>query len=625
MSLEDNFRVLSALADSGEPPLDESWFPKAVGLAQEAVDLLEQNSRLVRANYVRNKTQPAHSASSSKTKYSDAARVPIPLVSVANDSEASESRPFVSNVPSYLPLLARLVTMQPDLPKLREAFTRGALLHFFDPVLFPLLVDSFLVEDDTTERNCRVTNHYQVPSWWPQLQEGLSSQPSLVRSPLEFCNNISGNAPYQLQHLVKISVKILNLMNALTSKVSTHTLGALINIAHCLIESDAHRDVSILMLCHSSEAIDAIYSLSILNTSDTLKAQAVRIMEIVATRQSVVAVLCFSFVLPGAHRLVGLYSQKQQSAYELVSTKPFKFVLDLLDHANISNEPKKPILVTCIAVASQSIVGLSIASPTALYDSFNKFSKTRSLYVTLCSFGIETVKFTLSIKKDSESLEVVEMILDELDSPLPPFAKPNYFFVDRRPPNTKGLIKELESIYDIADLGTSLRMILTSINEVVEKEMIQILNLTSDRTLTTLILTNNFKYFLVLSLSTLFSNSNDEDGVNSDVCKGTIASIGRFIFATCKEYVSDLYVTLFNFGNDVSHLHTVAIPIVRELFTILINCSDNKEHQELVSSAIDLFHSTFGDFDNTSFPSEGLLSVSKNDYSFLYEKSKTSK
>lgn len=625
MSLEENYRKLLALVDSKDTTTEEVWISGVIELAQQAVVLLEQNSRIVRVNHASTKTistqESVSSALPSNTRYSDAARVSNSTASQKIYSEKREKRRNVEELPKYLPILAQLVSMRPDQSKLQEAFTTCALLHFFDPILFPLLVESFKANGKVSDQNnYAVECQYQVPSWWPPLQESLSTENTSIHSPLEYCHSLRGNAHYQLKHLVGVTLTIINLLEDVTSKVSSQTLGALLNISHCFVEDESLRDVAILVLCHSKEAIEALYSLSILGISESIKTQASKIMDLMSTRQSLISVLCFLFALPGAHRLMGMYSQKQRSAYELISKRPFEFVLDLLDHSSISTEPRKPILITCIAIASQSIANLSIADTTTLYSNFNKVSKTRSMYVVLCSFGIETVKFALSIKRDIETMDVIKLILDELNSSLPPFSKPNYFFVDRRPPNTNGLMKELESIYDTADLAVSLHLILTTLKVVTENELQQVFKITSIPSLSSRILANNFKYFLILSLSALLSNTKKESVVSRDFCKGAIACIGRIIFDTFNENISDLYVALFNFGNDVCHLHTVAIPSVGELIMILIQCRDISENQELVLSAIELFRSTFGNLDQSMSSTEISVEVQKNDYGFLYDK-----
>lgn len=627
MSLKDKYQQLLALSNVEPEVAGENWLSESKKTLQETLLLLNKNSRLVKAVTSTDKqwqssakaaSRIQHSSSNqpSGARYSDAVRCSIAQISRPKNSDVTDRKPYEDHVPAFLPVVARLVSMRVDLSALRSGFASVALMHFFDPVLFPILVDHFKSRNDEPGPDAEP---YQRPKWWPQLQESLESKKNRILSPLEYSFHLTGDAQYQLKHLVQIMVKVLNLMAVWSGKVTSVSVSALGIIMQLMLENKAQMDAVILIMCHNRTWADKIHSWSILSISEGIKKTSSLIMELIVSRQSVVTTLAIMDLLPGADRFMGLYSQKQRAAYELVAKNPIKFVLDLLDHKSALECTDKPIIVSCMAIASQKIARLSQDSDlAALYDSFSKHSNTRSLYVVLCSFGIDQVEYALLIRRDYRAIEVLRLVLQELKNSLPPFAKPNYFFVDRKPPNFSDSFKVIESAYDLTDLYIGARLTLLSLAKVAGVETRALLEVTSDKKIAARILQNNFQYFFVFALAVLVSHpQGEETEVVRKKCETTIRAIADELFEACATNASVLYVTLFNFANDICHLHTDAIQVVAELIRLVINDRHTAGCEEFVASANELFHATFGSFQGSL---SEMVNVHKADFSFLYGK-----
>lgn len=639
MSFESHYQQLLAYSEKEVNAANDEWLSEAERAVVETFFFLKEkslqtklllsaskSSTIQQPKGAASKTVAATLAETLGAKYSSSKQSCKLSVSQNNSVEpASESEAHEPRVPHFLPVLARIISLRPDLVVLHEFFAKTVLLHFCDPIMFPILCGDFKSGDQNPCDDPIHESTYMMPKWWPQLQEFSNFHQSKLFNPIHDGFDLLAVTKYQVNHVTNLLVKILNASQLLISKVASSTASALNIILQHMLDNDASKDVVTLIISHSKESVEKIYSLSILGLSETIKKQAALIIELIITRQTVVATYGGIINLAGAQRFMGLYSQKQRAAYELVAKNPFKFILDLLDHSNICNEPSKPILLPCIGIASQKIAALSEAKDqNPLYESFNRASKVRSLYAILTSFGVEIVKFALQVRRAHQALDVLDLILKNFQNSLPPLAKPNYFFVDRTPPNVSDGVKAAEITYDLADLNISVRLILISIESVIESEMKEILGVSADHALSEKILSRNFQYVLLLFLAVLISHpESDVYGSNREACKVAIASISRKIFSSCQAQESNLYVTLFNFANDVCHLHTEAIPFMLDLIKIIVTANETNTFKELVASALELFSFTFGcSFDDITQTSNGTVTVPQAEYSSLYYKNR---
>lgn len=620
------------LADSERNETDIDWIQEVSVRAADVLTLLAENGRNAKASYAATESLPNQQAKETALKTVAATLAQsissrgsntnhgIQSPALKSSYDVSQPKPFEENVPSFLPVMAQLVMMLPNSTELQETFAQLLSLHLFDHILFKVLVQEFkLASEDVNEKSS--TTLLVAPKWWNTLSEFLLAGNCSIRSPMEFFCGEDLTTRFHLGNLGQSIEKVLNTLKLLDEKVTSGTVFSLSFIFHMMMESEAKKDLIILILSHCRDTVDKIFSLSILGLSDTIKKEGVLVLETLITRQSVVATFGAIHALPGAQRLMGLYTQKQRAAYELVAKNPFKFILDLLYHP--FEESAKGILVPFIAIASQKLADTSMSGDfNNLYENFNRTSKVRSLFVTLTSFGIEVCKTELLLRSDSQALNMIKLVQQEFLNPLPPLAKPNYFFVDRTPPKISENHKSMEPSYDLADLGFSIRCVLATLERIVAKEALEFLNLTQDENLRNKIASRNFRYLFCLFLAILVSQPHTADyGANREECINRISRISKILIETCESYSSMFYASLFNFANDVCHRHTEAIPMVYEELRIVIASHETRNNNELITSSFESFSFNFSCSLGEAAGNNDVINVLQAEYGFLYNKS----
>lgn len=608
---------------------DDEWLKNATNLSSRAFSLLELNSTNIKANWKSSKLQ--NEPSGAKTIAATLAQSIVSKYAETSQSQGSQVRnseitTYEVNVPSFLPVFARLFSMRPDSVQMQTIFVKTVLLHFFDPILYSILCKE-LIHPVSSDGSSSKEYASTLPEWWPQLQESLVAKQIQMQNPMEYASHMDVNSPVQVYLLMKVFYSVSSQLQAIDARAANTTTAALNSILQLTLGSKAQKDAVILILSQRKEAVEQIYSSATLNGSGPMKKQSNLIMEVVCNRQTTVSVLATLHNLPGAQRMLSLFFQKQKPAFELVAKHPFKFILDLSDQLSESNDFKVATVLTYVFILSQKVSMLNCEpSHLAVYENFNRQSRVRSLFVVLSSFELAISKFTAQLIGDSSAGAILVHLEEEFGSSLPPFAKPNYFFIDENSSNSPLNSNAVGMASFIGDLNISTRLILQCINSTAQEEFEQIMNVTLDQKLREKVVSRNFEYFLALMLSILLTNSEiGESGSGTVEYKQIISLISVTIFETCRDYTAVLLVTLFNFVNDVCHLHTTAINSLIELLNIVINSNDLSEHQSLVDSAISLFEATFGT------PVDGLpksfknVTVPKSEYAFLYNEGRIGK
>lgn len=636
MSLRNEYQKLVTLSNcnaSGENLLD------ATAAASNVLFLLQESSKVtkvaIHANFEssqRLKIPAAKSvaptlAQAISSRYQSQG---IREVCSHGNAKAIELKDEVldSNVPSFLPVLSRLMINWPDLESFREIVGQIALLHFFDPVLFSLLCNEFKYNDPSVQSTLQSSDFYQEPDWWKRIYESFISKQSHTKSPLEYLYCLKGDALCQLKALSKVTVKTLNAGVSIHSKLISAVSLSVSSILELLLNDSPMNDSVLMIICQQKDLVEKIQSLSILSV-DVVKSQATTILECLVNRQTAVTVYGVLHSFGGAQRLLNLYSQKQRSAYEFIARTPFIFVLDFLDQANSSSEQTKPIHATFIGIASQKIAALCSDQKGlfVLYEGFNRTSKVQSMFFVLCSFVIETVSFNFQMRRDGQSLNVLKLILAEFGNSLPPLAKPNYFFVDRRPPKMPGDVIAFELSLDTADLNISVRLILYSLRKVIKLEISEALEVTTDEKLVKKIGSRALRLIFCSFFAVLFCQPESNDnGANKSHCVEEIGKISRIVADCCKRHGSLFYMALFNFANDVCHAYTDALPNIFEMVKIVIESSDPLDQTDFVKSAIESLEFTFGCSVNKNLNSDVYeVRVAQAEYCSLYGKNKQDK
>lgn len=535
---------------------------------------------------------------------------------------------FESDVPSFLPILARMMINCANQKKFKRNVAEIALLHFFDPILFPILCDEFKQNSQSVESPFRSTDFYQEPEWWKSVCEDFNLQQIQCRCPLEYLFALQEDSLDQLRTLSEATVKTLNATATIHWKLNSAVSSSISSLLELLLDDSPTKDSSFMIICHQKDLVERIYSLSILGT-DAVKKQSGTIIELLVNRRTAITVYGLLHSFFGAQQLLNLYSQKQKSVYEFVVNNPFVFILDFLDQKNSSTDQGKPIQASYIGIASQKVAALSgdEENRILLYECFNRASKVRSMFAVFNSFIIETVKFNFQLRRDHQSLKVVNLVLEEFENLLPPLAKPNYFFVDRKPPKMSNDVIAFELSYDIADLNISVHLILYSLRKIVKMEIDEVLAASADKGLIKKLSSRTLRLTFCCFFAVLFiHNEYTEHEASRTGCVEEIARIFKILAECFETHGSLFYMTLFNFANDVCHANAAALPSIFEMIRIVIESCDSKDQIDFVESAVESLQVTFGRSINGNVHSDiHEVKVPQNEYCSLYGKKKADK
>lgn len=632
MSLNNEYHKLVSLSDcnaSGEN------LSHVTAIASNVLFLLQKNSNVTKRVYLAKyesaqqlkgpatKTVAATLAQAIGQRYQSHKEASSGEASTS--FEAKKEAPFEGDIPLILPILSRLMIKWPGQESLREIVGRIVLLHFFDPILFTLLCNEFKHRNLKVEPPFTTPDFYQEPDWWKNISKSFSTKEIQVKSPLEYSLCSKRQALHQLSALFDATVNTLNAAIPIHSERNSAVSLSLSSILELLLDDSHVKDLVLMIICHQKDLIIRINSLSILVT-EIIKKQASTIMELLASRQTAVTVYGVLHSFSGAQFLLSLYTQKERSAYEFVTKSPLVYALDFLDHANSSSEQAYPIHATYIGIASQKIATLcgEKESLVLLYEDFNRAAKVQSLLAVLSSFVIETVKFKFQLRRDNQALELLQFILEEYGTPIPPLAKPNYFFVDRKPLKMMRDVSTFELSYDLTDLNVSVRLIFYAIKKIVKVEIDEVLAVTIEEGLIQKLGSRILRLMFCCFFAILLAHSgSNENGANKIACVDEIAKISKVVAGCFRGHGSLFYLTLFNFANDICHANTIAVPLIFELVKIVIETNDPSDQADFVKSAVETLQFTFGCSLNEDVNSDiHEVRVTRAEYSALYGKNK---
>lgn len=340
-----------------------------------------------------------------------------------------------------------------------------------------------------------------------------------------------------------------------------------------------------------------------------------------------------SLNLKGAKFFLDKYTPPQKAAFDTSSKNPCKLVTEILTQGPLFVFSGFPILPYLIVIGTREVLRLSQQNVLKLYQSHNSSCKTRSLLAAQCDLAILTAKNLLwASGKDAEALGVLDK-LTKLNE-LPPMAKPNYFSASadfctvlkqEKPEADLGILLLLFDLDHLELLAESIIYNLEAILNVIEHELLveddeQIQVLKVEKILGTII--------AAMTTLTAFGTQWQLACVGIDVAANT----AKKLIKTCADagLRTMVWVTLFNFANDVCYADISLVPAVIQLLDLVSLEDLISDELELVKSALELFFFTFDDgskqYNNVSklIPwnvnsGNTLVSVPRIKFAFLYE------
>lgn len=482
--------------------------------------------------------------------------------------------------------LARIVCAR-TLPQLRLAFGKLFYLHLLYPHLQVQLAANLRSQDML---------HFAVPDWWPVDHPGQAAAQDVHQwSVWDFYHNLDhmdGNWCADPAVITTI-VETLNVLCALTREPkSTRPYRSL---ARLLLLSALHRDIVTILALHDEQAVAQLVSCSASPGSTDFKTYSQLVVTLLTLKASMAYTLAAVERLPGAVCLVSSCSKLQHSALSLAASSPFRFVMDLLNLGNHVDTSLCKILVPCMVISSYNIALLcgDHSRRVTLYNDFNQCSSTHSLLAVLADFGFRVAKSLL--QNYGYDLSAIVSSVTQLAPSFAPVAKPNYLFEEWKSPDGDSAAHMLHVTDELEEMHKSVFYTLKAINRVLPSEILQVLQHAPTLDIAEKLIVRNLQKLLcfLLAVSLCAKKENSSGSTAKFIAKEVAHCIGQ-MFTTLSAQKSLIWITLFNFANDICYTEIEMVPIFERLFDdIIVQCDINNE-QDLVSSGVRLFASTFG-------------------------------
>lgn len=504
--------------------------------------------------------------------------------------------------------LARLVCLKP-LPQLAAQFANLVVLHMLHPALHQHLLAAL-----------KTPLGFAVPSWWPNFDGAAVSlsDVSCISDPAFLTGFLAG--------FCGLAVEVLNAMQRLDLPVI---------FAH-MNENDAHRELVTAFILHDTNTTAQLLANASEGTA-LARRKAQIIVDMILSRPAFVCIAATSFSLPGAKMMMLSYTEMQRAAFGAAESDPIIFVLDLLDQGVRQDFSASPVVPTCLDIALHKVESLCRSSTKhELYSTFNSCALKLSLLAVLCDLGyLISCNFLRLCGEDLISLEPLHRIFSH--SSLPPVAKPNYFSASAKFTDNE-IAESLQTLEEVDGLLRCLVLIMKIVSQVTENEFRSVAATGESVEITKKLVIRNVEHVLGLLLSALICVSrmkaaNALAAKNGSTLASKIQETMLRVLAPSDEVL--VWITLFNFANDVCYADVRYVPIFEKIFDDLVLCESYSEHQELAGSGILLFFATFNDGSRNNAnidkilpwkkPSKHFVNVPSSEFRFLYGTSPAAK
>lgn len=499
---------------------------------------------------------------------------------------------------NVLPPLARAVASS-RLPALLACFARMVVLHMLHPVLYLHLVACFRSGAD-----------YSVPEWWPEVL----GTPLSIMELASFRNLSPECATGVLAGFAEHAVDILNVLNS-HEPSSAHVVA-------CLF--DCPSDLVMLCILHSSTVIPHFKA----HGTPLIKKQVMTILDVFRCRPELVYVAATSYSMPGAVQLMQYYSEAQLSAFKIAGNTPVSLALDLLDQGARMEVSVSPVIIACIGITAHRLEFLSRSrfSKLELYEAFNAAARKSSLLAVVTDLGyIVSCNLAKLGGHDLSSLVPAHRMFQHLT--LPPIAKPNYFSTSSRFAESENG-EMLRKLVEIDSLLTSLMLLLKTVLQIVDDELSSVAALGETPEIANKLVVQNVEHVLGFLLGAMICISKSGGAVAKLSTAILFELVGAIVNTPIETDKSLVWITLFNFANDVCYSDIRYVFIFEELFNHIIAQRSYAAQEELVRSGIQLFFTTFNDgsksYPNVDSaiawekPSKQFVTVANSEFKFLY-------
>lgn len=518
---------------------------------------------------------------------------------------------------SILPAFAKLAKMYPGRTQVEESLFHLLIVHLFHPRLYLDLCKLLRAESSSSE------SAYCLPTQWPGQAEP-DSVPFV--SPFDYQSSASHFArchPEQQIVFTKCVVEFLNIMEPMTQDTNP-PWQSFAKMVSFLLRTAAHRDLATMCISHADSFVAVLHRLSVLGPSPSSQKFAKLLLEMLLMRPAIIVGCSANSSFPGANRLLPLYSQGLHTAFDMAAKSPFRFVIDLLNQANDMALSKNPTVLACILISAQRIESLIVrGNYLELYSSCNKISNVQSLLSLLVQFGSLVARYLLRSYGDSTNIATVYSRAKHFsDATLPPMAKANYFFTQKKAITTNNSLLLLSQLDRFSDLHRSLLCIGKALVGVLRMEIEQILEYTHDQRILSHILTYNIEHICCFVLSVAKCSSySGKASIISELAEACMLDIVSSVFAALEQQRTLVWITIFNFAHEICYHDTALISLVQEILEKIVLRCNEESYNDLVSSGVGSFLRAFGDdalAQTTELPRNTKV-LDKDEYMFLYD------
>ncbi|GEQ71419.1 hypothetical protein JCM33374_g5102 [Metschnikowia sp. JCM 33374] len=523
-----------------------------------------------------------------------------------------------------LPLLesfAAAVSLEPKHPILFRKFAQLVLLHLYRPSLYLQLREAL---SSTSSNEGHIFN---VPEWWPDEDVTLLNFSSIFEISFDLETFVKTRG-HEVFPIIRSVVAILSQLEVLCNETnpSWNCFAALISV---MSKSVAHRDLATLILCQEKTPMDVLHRISIMSPPSPVHRYAKFISELFLIRSAVLTSLASNYKLPGACRLIHLYSQNQHTAFDVAEKQPFRLILDLLNHSPGSSWTRTSAVVTCMSICAYKLEWMSSnCEPLYIYEEFNKISNVTSLLAVTAQFGCITAQCLLENYGDRTcSTRFLTSVNVFSRSALPPLAKPNYFFCQQKPSPANETLVMLMKLDEFDELHRNLLRLLQFLKVILVLEINQTENMMPNGDLAEKIYMRNIQPIFCFILLTLKCNTKlDQSSLISQYTSNLTLEIAEKVLSSSSSSLA--WTTLFNFATETSYKEITMSPIWLNFLQTLCTNKTNDRYEELISDGYNRFLLSFhsdsksaGLYSNpymsTTQPSSSALA--KSEYMFLYQ------
>lgn len=538
----------------------------------------------------------------------------------------------------FLQSVARLVILAPNLGLLAASFCKIVAACWTSPLLFSVYAAAVANGDG----GCA------IPKWWPRS----GALPGLA-TPVPFWSSITCMGQIQcmgspertapgtcspllwMADLSAAATDVLAASKAISDGTGKCPVARYRTLLQILLKGPPYHDLVMTIVFQVPGTFARIRTAASDLTGSPMTRKIAGLISDMFVHHAAWTAVCHQLLhLPDAGQVWKKYNTEQQDALLLALNNPFRLLADLLNQGCAMNLTRTSLLVLCInaAVIAVEHQSRSASGKSAMYSAFSECFQTRNLVATLCDIGycISTNWLRWS-GRDMLLLSPIAQIFPS--SALPPIAKPDYFFVEAHFGDLDETVQMVQLVNTYNDLELAIALILKCILNVIHDEMQGAALIAPELPMSTKVMAATAEHIFACLVAAnccgmLQAQSLQKPAAPSST---TISDMSAIIIGEIIVFAKNdpsIWITLFNFANDVCYADMRLVPVFEGFFNLLVAHAGVGANEELVKCGILLFsitfctqlsdHAAMAKYCDVSLPDLQMVEVSSSEYKFIY-------